>query len=87
MPGAVVIKKFPKGFQKKPLLVVVGTSVSKKATERNLVKRRIRAIMRKILKESPKEFTVIAKKGAASISYGDLEEEILKIIKNNAGTI
>ncbi len=74
----VIIKKTPSGFQKKPLFVVVGKNVSKKAVERNTTKRRIRAIIRSIAAKNTADITIIAKKEAARRSFDDLKKAIEK---------
>lgn len=70
------IKTNPSGFQKKPLIVVVGKAVTKKAVDRNLVKRRISSIARPLLKKAPLEATIIARAGAAKASFSELKDEI-----------
>ena len=72
----VIIKKTPSGFQKEPLFVVVGKNVSKKATERNTIKRRIRAIMRSLSAKKTADMTIIAKKEAIRASFNDLKKAI-----------
>ena len=79
--SVVIIKKYSKGFQKKPLFVIVGKSVLKKSTDRNLVKRRIRAIMAKFIKEGRNDYAVIIKKGVLEKKYGELKENIESAIK------
>ncbi len=72
----LTIKTNPSGFQKKPLIIVVGKAVSKKAVERNLVKRRISSLVRPLLKKAPLGVTIIAHKGAAEASFDALRAEI-----------
>jgi len=79
---ALVIKTHRHGTQKKPLMVTVGLKVSKKATERNLIKRRIRAIITPIAQETGKEYTIIAKPEAKEATFGELTKEIEKKISN-----
>ncbi|MDO8557125.1 MAG: ribonuclease P protein component [Candidatus Jorgensenbacteria bacterium] len=83
MPQAVLVKKFRKGFQKKPLFIIAGTSVSKKATDRNRIRRRIRVIMTPIMKEQRNDYAIIVKRGALALSYKNLKEEILKFIHHD----
>ena len=70
------MKKTRSGFQKKPLFVVVGKNVSKKAAERNIVKRRIKAILQKSKNKNGGDMTVIAQKAAAKASFKELENSI-----------
>ncbi len=72
----LTIRTNPHGFQKKPLIVVVGKAVSKKAVERNLVKRRISSIVRPLLEKLPYEVTIIARAGAVKAGFHGLQEEI-----------
>jgi len=87
--ASLIIKKKPKFSNvKKSLLIVVNTKVSKKATVRNLLKRRIRAIMRPFLKnDNQNNYVIIVKPEAVKLSYQDLKKEILekleKIVKIN----
>ena len=73
----VIIKKNRSGFQKKPLLITVGKGVAKKATERNLIKRRIRAIVREsgILEKG--DVTIIARPAVAKLSFAELKAFIV----------
>lgn len=73
----VIIKKNPSGFQKKPLLITVGKTVAKKATERNLVKRRIRAIVRMTKLLDKGDMTIIARPAAAKASFAELKAFIV----------
>lgn len=72
----VIVKKTQSGFQKKPLFVVVGKNVSKKATERNTIKRRIRAIFKKNKDKNNSDITIIAQKPSATASFEELEAAI-----------
>ena len=58
-------------------MIIAGVAVSKKATERNLLKRRVKAIMRPIMKETPqKDFTIILHSEAKKLSYNELKNTI-----------
>ncbi|MCX6788369.1 MAG: ribonuclease P protein component [Candidatus Jorgensenbacteria bacterium] len=74
----VIIKKNPSGFQKKPLLITVGKNVAKKATQRNLIKRRIRAIIKKTTLLDAGDITVITKPGADKMSFAELKSFIVQ---------
>jgi len=82
--GVLIIKKKPKisnSKKTKSLLINVSSRVSKKATVRNLLKRRIRAIVRPILKiDNQNTYLIIVKPEAVKLSYQDLKDEILKKI-------
>mgnify|MGYP001569757848 CR=1 FL=1 len=64
--------------QKKPVIVIVGSTVAKKATDRNLIRRRVRAIITPIAKARKKSFVAIAKPEAKKASFYDLKSEIDK---------
>ncbi|MFA6407567.1 MAG: ribonuclease P protein component [Candidatus Paceibacterota bacterium] len=72
------VRENPPGFQKKPLLVVVGKKVAAQATKRNLIRRRIIAALRSIRPTPMKDITVIAKPPITTTSF----ETILQEIKN-----
>lgn len=78
MSNVLIVKKTPRGFQKKPLFVNVGKLVSKKAAERNKIKRRIRAIAVPALKATPFDVMITAKKGAGEAPYKELKQEIVE---------
>ena len=64
------------------ILVMVSTKVSKKAVERNLIKRRIHEVFRKnALKLNPKiKIVIIAKKEILKSSQNLIEEKFKEII-------
>ena len=64
--------------QKKPVIVIVGSSVAKKATDRNLIRRRVRAIITPIAKAQKKSFVAIAKPEVKKALFRDLKLEIEK---------
>ena len=70
---AVTIK-LQKDDEKRPLTIIVGLNVSKKAVERNKVRRRIRAIMRN--KEG--KYVIIVHPGATTILFQELKQQIEK---------
>jgi len=73
---SLVVKTKPRNSQKEPLVIVVGTRVSKKATTRNLLKRRIRAIMRPVMKNRINDYVIIVKPETTKLTYLELKEEI-----------
>ncbi len=81
MPPVVVFKKRKIGVQKKPLFILVGKASIKSAAKRNLVRRRIKAIMRPFLLERKNDFYIIVKKGANVVSFENLEKEITQAAK------
>jgi ribonuclease P protein component len=58
------------------LIIVVGKNVSPLAVKRNLLKRRIRAIMRPALKTSPFSYKVVAGKEALTAPFVALRDEL-----------
>ncbi len=64
------------------VLVMVSSKVSKKAVERNLIKRRIHEVFKKnVLKFSPKlKMVIIVKKEILKVSQGIIEREFKKAI-------
>ncbi len=59
---------------------VVSSGVAKKATVRNRIKRRLRAIARAIYLTTPVDVVVYATKPAATATYADLEHELRHIL-------
>jgi ribonuclease P protein component len=62
------------------IAVVVDTKISKKAVERNLVKRRIRAALREIGAPAG-ELIVRALKGAETLSYPELRDQLTQCLR------
>ncbi|TSA44584.1 ribonuclease P protein component [bacterium] len=75
--------KTPPAGAKKPVTVVVGKSVFKKAAERNLFKRRVRSVLIPIAGKESKKFWVVAKPSAAKLGFQEIKEEILSQIRNH----
>ncbi|PIR73292.1 MAG: hypothetical protein COU40_03500 [Candidatus Moranbacteria bacterium CG10_big_fil_rev_8_21_14_0_10_35_21] len=70
--------------EKKGFKVSVGTKFSKKAVERNKMKRQLREIIRKAMKGENKKIEIIAcinKKPADQVIFSKLEKEIKELIK------
>ena len=57
------------------LTIVVGTNVSKKAVERNKIRRRVRAIMQKEARKE-KRYVVIAHPEAKNLLFQELKNQI-----------
>ena len=72
---AVIIKK-EKGRAAKRLVIVIGKKVSPKATERNRLKRRIRAILTEHCKKTKDAYKVIVKPEAKNLSFEELKREV-----------
>lgn len=78
-----IIKTRPFGTQKNPLIVTVSKKTAKRAVDRNLIKRRIRAIMRPYLKTPNKDFMIIAKSGIIEVPFSELKKQIEKHLTAN----
>jgi ribonuclease P protein component len=66
----------PKNNGKPKFFVVVSPNVSKKAVERNLVKRRIRAILRGLSSIPYGKVTIVSKPGSVGARFAELKHEI-----------
>jgi len=73
-----IIKTRPLERGKSSVLVSIGKNSLKRATERNLLKRRVRAVLRKISEEKKTEFLVIVKPPVSRKTFDEIKEEILK---------
>ena len=82
MKNPVIIKRNRAGLQRTPLIIVVGTKVAKRAVDRNLLKRRIREIMRPKVNEKKHDYTIITRPGATGLSFKELEEFLTLEIRN-----
>lgn len=73
----VILKYVPAKGESSLFTVVVGKSVAKLATKRNLIKRRIREAIRKNLYilARPLFIVLIARKSSSDMSYKDIETE------------
>ncbi len=62
---------------------VISVKIDKRATKRNLVKRRLREIIRlRLPKTKPGyDILIIAQKGILDLSYKEIEEELLSLLK------
>jgi ribonuclease P protein component len=66
-----------KPADKAKVIISVSKKVSKKAVERNLIKRRIRPIIREFLpKLKPGEYFIIANQGAEKVKGKELRKEL-----------
>ncbi len=62
---------------------VISTKIDKRATKRNLVKRRLREIFRLNLNKFKQgyDILIITKKGIVDLSFNDLEKEVDSLLK------
>jgi ribonuclease P protein component len=62
-------------------IIVVGTKVSKKATERNRIRRQIRVCIKTVTNgKDTKGYTIIATPSSLGATYKELEEEIRNVL-------
>lgn len=59
--------------------VSVGVKVSKKAVDRNKLKRRIREVLRILTDISDKNIRVVALKGSSSLKFEDINKDLQNI--------
>ncbi|MBI5404877.1 MAG: ribonuclease P protein component [Candidatus Kerfeldbacteria bacterium] len=78
-----ILKYRPGASAKTRVGVVVGSKVSKLAVERNLLRRRIREIMRTQIDRLPSHFdlVVIAKPAAKNASFQEVEQEVSVLLR------
>lgn len=78
------IKTYPPKTQRKPVMIVVGTRISKKASERNLIKRRIKAIIYPIIKKRLKsDYIITANPEIKNANFEEIKGELEKKITTN----
>ena len=71
-----------KSAPKTSLIISVSKKVAKKAVTRNLIKRRVRAVMRGLLKDlKPASYLLIAISGAQEVKGQALREELAQLFK------
>jgi ribonuclease P protein component len=78
--GNLIIKTGPSRQGGKAVSVLVGKNVFGSAVKRNLLKRRIRAILTPLVRGTGSKFIIIAKPSSASASFKEIKEEILNQI-------
>lgn len=65
--------------------VVVSSKISKKAVVRNLLKRRLRQILKEALKQESHavslNIAVVAKSGISAISFQELKKDVIKLFE------
>ena len=74
------IKRYPRGSQKKPLIIVISKKVAALAVQRNKIRRRIRVIMSPIIKNSANDYVVVARTGIQKLTFQELKQEIHKTL-------
>jgi len=82
------VKYMASGTEKSRFTFVVSSGVAKKAVDRNFLKRRCRYVIGKNLGKIKDGFILMffAKKGAESLTFKEIETEILSLL-NNVGVI
>jgi len=73
----VIVKSIPLRDKKSSLIIVVSTKVSKKSTERNKLKRRIKSIIQHRT-EGNKAYKIITRPEAIKLNFQELKEEVEK---------
>lgn len=76
----IIVKEKNKKKDNKSLIVVAGVKFSKKATDRNKIKRQIRSIFKELTNNNNKQYTIIVTPAARNMSFSELKEEIKKQI-------
>jgi ribonuclease P protein component len=76
----LVLKKKRHVVGGRRLVIVVGKAVSKKSVDRNLLKRRIRVVMRSFVGEAENDFTVIVRPEANKLSFKGLKSELENLL-------
>ena len=73
-----IVKKRKSGKQKKPLFIIVRAADVRGASRRNMIKRKIRAIIQTWSKENGflYDYTVIVKKGGDVLSFEEIKKDI-----------
>ncbi len=74
----LTLKATPHKPSARRVVLVVPKMVVKKATQRNLIKRRIRAILEPLLHDdAARDFVVIARRGIEGLVFSELKNELL----------
>jgi len=60
--------------------VSVSKKVAKKAVDRNLIKRRVKAVLQKYKNLSPKFYIIVAKHGAEKVKGENLKSELAELL-------
>ena len=81
--NCLILKSLNNDLKISRFAFVISTKIDKRATKRNLVKRRLREIIRLNLKnmKSGYDILIIAKKGIVEKSYQELEKELSYLLK------
>ncbi|MEK7465556.1 MAG: ribonuclease P protein component [Patescibacteria group bacterium] len=74
----ITLKKVVSKTAKNRCVIIVGKNVEKKATGRNKIKRRLRAILRPLLarQEKGQGVRVVVKPGATAMTFRILKQEV-----------
>jgi len=79
----LIVKSLKNDLDISRFAFVISTKIDKRATKRNLVKRRLREIVRSKLSKINigYDILVIAQKGIVDLSYQDLEKELISLLR------
>lgn len=69
------------GSLKKPVMVVVGRGTAKRAVQRNLLKKRIKAILQPVFKECGNNYLIRVRPETAQASFTELRKVIWEKLK------
>ncbi len=75
MPVAI-LKIGPRSTARHRLKIVLGKSVARQAVQRNLIKRRVRAVLNPLVRRWPNELVVLVRPEAAKKTYAALAKEL-----------
>lgn len=78
----LTVKHKKEGCLKAKSFLIVSSAVSKKAVDRNKLKRRARAILKESRLPKLVSTAVFFKKGSGELKFGELKEKLLEAVKN-----
>ncbi len=86
MSVPISVRKMVGGDKSGHAIIIVSSKVFKKATERNLIRRKIKSIFQSINKEDGNRgsYAIIVRKGINNVNFKELKEEIRRrvLVKN-----
>ena len=81
--GVIELRRAPRGSGARKLSIVVPKSIAPRAVDRNLLRRRIRAVLSAAIKDSGTSYNVIVRqKAALSLPFQDLCSELQRQLQN-----